>query len=437
MTVSDDKKSLICPYCGSIEALDESDEVKIQRIKTDAQTKVELKKLEHELEKEKIQEESKHEKSFKKSIWSKLLVVFTAISLIVAVVYLSDGISLVGIIALGQAVIYTAAWLIGMDIIRTKLKNLSLLLTIIGLLLIIPFVKACSDHNDIADAEHFSWTAIAIGDKLPSPDEPFGEIITNDDERLYIKLVQESYDNYVKYQQSCIDFGYTIEADQGTNSYEAYSPDGYKLSLSYSESGESITVILDAPIELTEISWPSSGVGSLLPPPESTIGYISQESSDSFSVLIGNMTREQMLDYAKVCEAVGFDVDYSYTDNSYSAQNSDGVELHISYEGFNQASIRVYLPNEDDTVSEEETTVFETTLAPETTRIVETTEKPDTEEPTTVAETTQPAPANDEIRPEIKEFLDSYEAFYDGYIEFMQTYSSRTLRPPCLMNILT
>ena len=50
---------------------------------------------------------------------------------------------------------------------------------------------------------------------------------------------------------------------------------------------------------------------------------------------------------------------------------------------------------------------------------------PSTQDPGTTSEPepTTPTVAENEIRPEVKEFLDSYEAFMDEYVAFMQKYS--------------
>ena len=426
MNLAEDGKSLICPYCGSTEIIEESDAVKIQQIRSDANAEIEREKLKHELEKDKLKSEISREKSFKKSIWSKLLVVFTAISLIVALVYLSDGVSPVGIIALLQVVIYAAAWLVGMGILPVKLKNFSLLLTIVGLLLIIPFIKACNDDMKLGDAEEFAWSELALGEQLPSPDKLFGEIITNSDERLYLKLMNVTQDDYNTYLQLCTDAGFIQEADRNDNSYTAYSSEGYELSLYYSESGESITVELDAPPEFTEIVWPSSGMGSLIPPTKSLTGQITDDSSDSFSALIGNMSREEMLDYSRECEAAGFNIDYDRDDDSYSAFNSDGIKLYIVYEGYMSVSIRVWLPTETEEVTTpevESSKAYETTQAAETTQAVETTAEEKTETTKEVETTANSGSSTDGIRPEIKEAIDSYEAFFDEYIAFMQSYA--------------
>lgn len=52
LEVDADREVLSCPYCGSKELFLESDEVKIERIRSKAYTDVELKKLENEEKKD-------------------------------------------------------------------------------------------------------------------------------------------------------------------------------------------------------------------------------------------------------------------------------------------------------------------------------------------------------------------------------------------------
>lgn len=89
----------------------------------------------------------------------------------------------------------------------------------------------------------------------------------------------------------------------------------------------------------------------------------------------------------------------------------------------------------EETTTATTTTVPETTTtaAPETTTTAETTKK---KKKTTTAETEPPEPSDEDVRkavndgdyslvtPEFKELMDSYEAFYDEYIAFMQKYNS-------------
>ena len=167
-------------------------------------------------------------------------------------------------------------------------------------------------------------------------------------------------------------------------------------------------------------------MGSLIPPTKSLTGQITDDSSDSFSALIGNMSLEEMLDYSRECEAAGFNIDYDRDDDSYSAFNSDGIKLYIVYEGYMSVSIRVWLPTETEEVTTpevESSKAYETTQAAENTQAVETTAEEKTETTKEVETTSNSGSSTDGIRPEIKEAIDSYEAFFDEYIAFMQSYA--------------
>lgn len=80
----------------------------------------------------------------------------------------------------------------------------------------------------------------------------------------------------------------------------------------------------------------------------------------------------------------------------------------------------------DENSTEEITTTTEVDeTSVEATTSAETTEAPATEETTVITTTTEAAKESsesEEIRPEIKEALDSYEEFFDDYCSFMKKY---------------
>lgn len=74
---------------------------------------------------------------------------------------------------------------------------------------------------------------------------------------------------------------------------------------------------------------------------------------------------------------------------------------------------------DETNITESETDKSADEIKVEITETAETAAKPETIEP---AETTAAA-ADNEIRPEFKELIDSYEAFFDEYCRFMKKYS--------------
>lgn len=166
--------------------------------------------------------------------------------------------------------------------------------------------------------------------------------------------------------------------------------------------------------DYSEFIWPDSEIAQLLPIPKSNVGDIIVDRADCFMVDVSNTSKEDYDEYVKNCKENGFDVDYSGGNDYYFADNPDGYSLDLYYDDDNdELSISITEPEEES----------ETDLSESTTEILnensETDEQPETES----AETETPAQESDDIDPEFKEAMDSYEAFFDEYCEFMEKYS--------------
>lgn len=169
-----------------------------------------------------------------------------------------------------------------------------------------------------------------------------------------------------------------------------------------------------------EIQWPNSELVSLLPVPESNIGRISLETSSSFMVYIGKTSKEQYNNYVNECIEKGFIVDYTKSDNYYFADNEDGYHISIQYEDSDTMYIHISEP--DKTESKETLTESEEV---ESTNEIQENENLDINIEDTPSESVEEDDvSSDGVRPEFKEAMDSYEAFFDEYIEFMEKYSN-------------
>lgn len=94
---------------------------------------------------------------------------------------------------------------------------------------------------------------------------------------------------------------------------------------------------------LKKIDFPTSGVGSLLPIPKSNMGEIKWDDSDSFSVYIGNTTRDDFNDYIETCIESGFSIDYQRDEDSYYAYDALMNSLDIWYLDNNIMEIQISL----------------------------------------------------------------------------------------------
>ena len=256
----------------------------------------------------------------------------------------------------------------------------------------------------IGQGEKYAWSDIRLHEMLPVPHSNRGEIHDNSDESLDIDVFRFSAEEYSDYVDDCKEKGFVVDADSSSDRYEAYNQDGYKLALSYWKSEKQMSISLEAPMEMGELQWPRSDIAKLLPIPKSTMGSIDWEAEHGFVIYVGDSTTADFNEYADACAEKGFTVDYRRGNDYYYAYNADGYDLSLRYEGNNIMFIRIDAP--DDSF------IPEDTAAP----------GDDTEGPTDDPENTA-APV-DGIRPEFKEAMDSYEAFFDEYVAFMKNFSS-------------
>ncbi len=167
-----------------------------------------------------------------------------------------------------------------------------------------------------------------------------------------------------------------------------------------------ISIPTDTPPAYEEFDWPKSEIAALIPRPESGIGHVDWEASYGFYIEVANTTQDDFEAYSSLCYDAGFNVDYRAGDDYFYASNPDGYDLSLYWEEGGVMSIRLDAPEEEE---------------PESAAPAESAETPGEETvPETEPVSSEPAEG---IRPEFKEAMDSYEAFFDEYIAFMKAYS--------------
>lgn len=93
--------------------------------------------------------------------------------------------------------------------------------------------------------------------------------------------------------------------------------------------------------QMSEISWPRSDLAQLVPVPKSLFGKIEWEMDYGFVIYIGNTTKEEYKEYVDECWDAGFNIDYHRSDKSFWADNVDGHNLIVQYEGNDIIFIRI------------------------------------------------------------------------------------------------
>lgn len=187
-------------------------------------------------------------------------------------------------------------------------------------------------------SEDFEWPVSGLGEEIPMMNDKTGSIESNSADYLsfYVSNVtQKEFDSYIS---ECKSSGYTIDVDESSKSFDGFKENGTKISIYLNDTKE-MDVTVESAETYGEITWPQSGPAKLLPVPTSTTGKITFDDEDDFTAELSNMTIDDFNAYVEQCKNMGFTEDYYKTDTTFSAENADGWELNINYEGYNVISI--------------------------------------------------------------------------------------------------
>lgn len=258
-------------------------------------------------------------------------------------------------------------------------------------------------------SEKFDWDELALGERLPEPESNKGSIRSNDSEHLNVHVEKTSRSDYSAYIEECQSQGYTVESVQDGDAYNAFDEEGYMLSLDY--IGESMYIELEVPMEMGELNWPKSELANLIPVPHSKIGKVDVDASDRCHIYVGETSEDDFNAYADECSNAGFSIDYERNDASYRAYDANENELCLTYQRNHIMEIQLMRASEtesdsNDAQSQDNAEIQEEGVEPE--------------------ESEENSSSSDEIRPEFKEAMDSYEAFYDEYCAFMKKYNENS-----------
>ncbi len=281
---------------------------------------------------------------------------------------------------------------------------------IIAALLLIAVVGNIAGKIKENKAEKIVWSEIELGAFLPEPGYNRGNILFNDDEELSVTLKKVDDTGFKEYIEKCKEEGYTVDAEKDSYSYSAYNKDGYKLTLS--KYSDRMSIELNCPMEFGTIRWPNTAAGKMLPAPKSLNGRFDYENEDGFSVYIGNTTVDDYSAYVNSCMEGGFNVEYNRNDKNFSADNSAGYHVSLTYEGNNIIKIQLSAPDNVSKEAEEKGTTAATTTTTTTTTATTT---------ATTSKKTEKA-ASKGLRPDFKKAMDSYEKFMNEYVEFMKKF---------------
>lgn len=332
--LSDDTK--FCSYCGNkIEAttpppIIEEDEI-IPDIPQNEPVKADAKKSDAPKSAVDKMKDKASEKWHELSTYGKITTVAMSAFALLCLIAFLFGKTAAGIIAILQIALTVVAVLMKKQIIKTPKSWLHIIAFVLAVVLLVPYVSLFG--TGYGDAEKFAWSDILLADVIPETKSHLGEVLSNSEERLSLYVYKTSVGDYSKYVDACEEKGFTVEAEQSDLSYYAYNSDGYKLSLYYDENDNKMNISVDAAEEYGTLVWPDSVIASMLPVSKSTTGEIAQDDEKRFAAYVSNTSIEEFNAYVAACADKGFAEDVSESEKLYSAQNSDGYQLSVSYQG--------------------------------------------------------------------------------------------------------
>ena len=286
-----------------------------------------------EKEKEDTKARLENAKQFQKSKLKIVLIVFSVISALFCAVAFSDGKILAGIIAIAMFSLFVLAFLMGCNIVKEKIVNIKLLLTILAFVLLIPYLYAYNGNVDSTDTTdryvEFEWPSIGLSQYLPNPPTSYGKIYTDDASRFNIEIYQVSQDEFENYVKHCKEKGFTVNITKTDSVFYSYHTERYKLDIFYLTEMETMEIFLDAPEKMSEFKWPSSKVAQKLPVPPTLVGRVWSDTSDTFGVNIADISQESFSAYIDACMDEGFTVDYVRSENYFNARNIWGDEVTL------------------------------------------------------------------------------------------------------------
>lgn len=283
---------------------------------------------------------------------------------------------------------------------KKKRTGLKVVAIIVAVIVAICVIASCNNScSKQAASTKEDWPTGALAQMIPSMDRKCASVAENKDS-LYIvvsdRINKESFNTYVS---ECKEHGFTVDTTEDSTSYEAFNPEGYKLSVRYSDFSNDMTINLDAPKTNGELIWPTAGLATKIPNPGKAKGSIAVDSSSQFTVYVGEMDKATYDAYVAKCIEKGFDTDYSKNEKSFNAKNKQGDSLHLEYQGFNTMYISMYAAKDESSSSSSSTSSSST--------------------PSSSSISNSTSPTTD-----FKKTMDDYEKFVDNYIAFMKKYNS-------------
>lgn len=287
----------------------------------------------------------------KLSIYGKITAIAITVFAFLCIIAFLFGKTFAAIITILQIVLTVIALLMKKQIIKVPKNWLYIITLTFAIILLIPYVHLF--ESDYENIKRFKWSDIVLSDTVPETKSRSGEILINSMDHLSLDVYGINQNQYNDYIEDCKERGFIVDAEQLETSFAAYNDSGYKLSLYYYTSDNTMHIGLDAAYQYGAIVWSDDSLATMIPVPKSVVGEISKDDETGFLAYVANTPIDDFKSYIALCVDKGFVIDSHDAEKAYSAKNSEGYRLSVEYQGNNVICIAVDEPEYEVTIEVE------------------------------------------------------------------------------------
>ncbi len=344
-----ENKKAYCEYCGTAVSLTPQMQDEIRGYEYEKKKKAED---DFATEQAKIQYERNEINFFNRSSLKIILIVLLVCVGVACLAELALKNPLAGTVSLIQTVLCIVALLCGTRIVRFKNKHITVILTVIVFVLIIPF---CLFNNLDAEMKNtakykektLEWPSTGLAAMLPTPDFKYGSITHNGSDYIDADIYLASENEFKAYKEKCKESGFNDITNEDETIMYAYNSNNYYLTLYYYSYNDEFSIRIEAPESFDGFKWPKNNLLNLLPTPNADGSNVISDSADYCSIHIADYSLDDVESYIDECIDAGFTEDHSRESGYYYAYTKNGEKLTIKYDE-RQKIMEIYIHAKED-----------------------------------------------------------------------------------------
>lgn len=346
-----ERKVFVCPYCESTEPFAGVSKDEIQGMLHDAIHDVKMESLKEA--KQTLQMEAERggdTRSTGQKVKDAILMTFQIgaclfLALLALGIFVGDRYYTAGIITLAQLllviigiILKIKSWNGGEK--KEKYRKHSKRCHAAAAILVVAWLVALSFSEsspiDIGvGGRHYSWPNQGLGSDLPAPEGQLSYTFSSATS-FQADVEGVSAEAFLAYVQECKDCGFDIDVTADDKSYQAYNEQDDHIKISFRDYSKktSMSVQVDKGIVMETFYWPN-GFAEGYPVPEAEKCYVktlrTDSSSSSLEIYVGDVTRQQFMDYVSKCMDAGYEGSYYEGTDSFYGRKSENSNIKVEF----------------------------------------------------------------------------------------------------------